>query len=256
MTQGPQPQPESESPNIGDKLNSLANKLFGKGLDTLAKKVDNGIEYVDNIDVPAILEEKLNTVSNTASYVTDVVTDKDQMLGIGKGLSDELENPQTNKILQDLTSNVVKTSGDAAINALPAVPVFGALAAAAIRAGPNITHALDSFNKLVENYTEKLDKRIGDNITSATTIGATGATTTGNTSESSASSESITNVKKTQIGGFKLKGILRRSKTIEKRTSESIDKFLNPKKKTERRKKTNKRRLSKNKTRKRVRFRL
>lgn len=243
MTQGPepqtqtqpQPQPQSESPNLGDKLNSLANKLFGKALDTVNEKVDAGIEYVDNVDVPALLEQKLNTVSNTVSYATNVLTDKDQLLEIGKSLSNELEDPKTNQILRDLTSNVVKTSGDAAINALPAIPVFGALGVAALKAGPNITHALDSFNQLVENYTEKLDSKIGSKLDSIT---------------------STTDVKKLQTGGFKLKGILRRSKTIEKRTSESIDKFLNPKKKTERRKKTNKRLISKNKTRKRVRFRL
>jgi hypothetical protein len=242
MNQGPllPPPPPPPPPNIdiGDKVNSLANKLLGEGVDALTKKVGDAIEYVDKIDVPAIVEQKLNSVSNTVSYATNVLTDKDQLLGIGKGISDELEDPKTNEILQDLASNVAKTSGDAAINALPAIPVFGALAASAIRATPNITHAVDSFNQLVEKYTEKLDSKIGNKLDSIT--GTTNA-----------------DVNKVQTGGFKLKGILRRSKTIEKRTSESIDKFLNPKKtKTGRRKKTNKRLLSKNKTRKRVRFRL
>lgn len=222
-----------EPPNLGDKANTLVNNLLGKGLDKVNEKVEKVIDYVDKVDVPALIEQKLDNVANVISYATSVLTDKDQLLGIGKGLSDELEDPKTNEILQDLTSNVVKTSGDAAMNALPAIPVFGALAASAIKAVPNITHGLDSFNKLVENYNNKIDS-----ITTGATTGATTTTQDGG-------------------GGFKLKGILRRSKTIEKRTSESIDKFLNPKKtKTGRRKKTNRRLLSKNKTRKRVRFRL
>jgi hypothetical protein len=235
MTQGPLLPPPPQPPNIdiGDKANTLVNNLLGKGLDTLNKKVDDAIESFDNIDVPAIVEQKLDNVANVFSYATSVLTDKDQLLRIGEGISNELKDPKTNKILQDLTKNFVETSGDAAINALPAIPVVGALGVAAIKAGPNITHALNSLNELAEKYNNKLDS-----ITTGATTGATTTTQDGG-------------------GGFKLKGILRRSKTIEKRTSESIDKFLNPKKtKTGRRKKTNKRLLSKNKTRKRVRFRL
>ncbi len=220
------PPPPPQPPNIGDKVESFLNKLSGKAVDTLNKKLEAGIEYIDSVDVLDTVEKKLDNVANGISYATNVLTDKDQLLVIGKSVSDELEDPKTNEILQNLSSNVVKTSGDAAINALPAIPVFGALAASAIKAVPNVTHAVDSFNELVDNYKKKLDSKLD------------------------------TDVNKLQAGGFKLKGILRRSKTIEKRTSESIDNFLNPKKKTERRKKTNKRRLSKNKTRKRVRFRL
>ena len=231
MNTNPQPQPQPQQQSVLDNLKEKTSALLNKG-------INNTYETLDSFDVlyvPTKIGDTLTSVSNTLTNVGSRVAANLNPVNLKEfavQVTNELDDPKTKDIINNFAEKTMKTAGDAALTAAAAAPVGGPLVVAAIKSAGLATNALEAGNAAAEKALKPANELFEKNIPQS----------------------------QTQLGGgFKLKGILRRSKTIEKRTSDSIDKFLNPKHiktKTGRRKKTTTRRLSKNKTRKRVRFRL
>ena len=232
MNTNPQPQPQQQpqQQSVLDNLKEKTSALLNKG-------INNTYETLDSLDVsyvPTKIGDTLTSVSNTLTNVGSRVAanlNPKNLKEVAVLVTNELDDPKTKNIINNFAEKTMKTAGDAALTAAAAAPVGGPLVVAAIKSAGLATNALEAGNAAAEKALKPANELFEKNIPQP----------------------------QTQGGGFRLKGILRRSKTIEKRTSDSIDKFLNPKHiktKTGRRKKTTTRRLSKNKTRKRVRFRL
>jgi len=209
--------------NIQEKSDLIVNDLYDK--------LNSGVSFVDSFnvnDVLMLIDEKINLLTSIVSNITESISDPAKvqeaiqvLKGVAAMVSNELQDPDTQNIIVKMLTGIAQTSLNAGKKIAETVPIIGPFVVVGTTSLQNATRILESFNQLSDKYKGRILAAADYNPLRQL-------------------QQKIQQPQVQEGGGYK--GILKQSKIIQRRTSKSVDKFLNPSRSRHNNKKTNKRR--------------